>query len=87
MCVDRTRDLHSGLYGGAVQNPIHALTAILASMRGADGRILIEGFYDAVQPLTDDERRRFASLPFDEAAYMAVFGGDGVVGRSGIHDV
>ena len=68
------RDLHSGLYGGAVQNPIHALTAILASMRGADGRILIEGFYDAVQPLTDDERRRFASLPFDEAAYMADLG-------------
>jgi acetylornithine deacetylase/succinyl-diaminopimelate desuccinylase-like protein len=77
------RDLHSGLYGGAVQNPIHALTAILASMRGADGRILIEGFYDAVQPLTDDERRRFASLPFDEAAYMADLGVTALWGEAG----
>jgi acetylornithine deacetylase/succinyl-diaminopimelate desuccinylase-like protein len=77
------RDLHSGLYGGAVQNPIHALTAILASMRGADGRILIEGFYDAVQPLTDDERRRFASLPFDEAAYTADLGVTALWGEAG----
>jgi acetylornithine deacetylase/succinyl-diaminopimelate desuccinylase-like protein len=77
------RDLHSGIYGGAVQNPIHALTAILASMRGADGRILVEGFYDAVQPLTDDERRRFASLPFDEAAYMADLGVTALWGEAG----
>lgn len=75
------RDLHSGLYGGAVQNPIHALAAILASMRGADGRILVEGFYDAVQPLTDDERQRFASVPFDEAAYMADLGVTALWGR------
>ncbi len=77
------RDLHSGIYGGAVQNPIHALAAILASMRGADGRILVEGFYDAVQPLTDDERRRFASVPFDEAAYMEDLGVTALWGEAG----
>lgn len=77
------RDLHSGIYGGAVQNPIHALAAILASMRGADGRILVEGFYDAVQPLTDDERRRFASVPFDETAYMEDLGVTALWGEAG----
>ncbi|MGB9752780.1 MAG: dipeptidase [Roseiflexus castenholzii] len=77
------RDLHSGIYGGAVQNPIHALASILASMRGADGRILVEGFYDAVQLLTDDERRRFASVPFDEAAYMADLGVTALWGEAG----
>ncbi len=77
------RDLHSGIYGGAVQNPIHALAAILASMRGADGRILVEGFYDAVQPLTDDERQRFASVPFDEAAYMEDLGVTALWGEAG----
>ncbi|MER3485998.1 MAG: peptidase M20, partial [Chloroflexota bacterium] len=45
-------DLHSGVYGGAVQNPIHALVQVLASMRSPDGRILVEGFYDDVVPLS-----------------------------------
>lgn len=45
-------DLHSGSYGGAVQNPIHALVRILDSMRSANGKILVQGFYDAVRPLS-----------------------------------
>lgn len=63
------RDLHSGMYGGAVANPIHALAHILATMRSADGKILVEGFYDDVRDLTADDRARIAAVAFDEADY------------------
>lgn len=76
-------DLHSGLYGGAVQNPIHALVALLASMRGPDGRILVEGFYDGVVPLSDEDRARIAAIPFDEAAYKADLGVTELFGEAG----
>src|SRR5207245_10191019 len=46
-------DLHSGTFGGAVANPCNALAVILAGLKGADGRIQIDGFYDAVRPLED----------------------------------
>jgi acetylornithine deacetylase/succinyl-diaminopimelate desuccinylase-like protein len=62
-------DLHSGMYGGAVPNPIHALTALLASMRSPEGKILVEGFYDAVLPLSAGDRAAIAAIPFDEQAY------------------
>ncbi|HWQ13446.1 MAG TPA: dipeptidase [Roseiflexaceae bacterium] len=77
------RDLHSGMYGGAVQNPIHALAAILASLRGADGKILVEGFYDGIPPLTDEERQQIAAVPFDEEALMADLGVDALWGEAG----
>src|SRR5262245_50259284 len=57
------RDLHSGTYGGAVANPLNALAALLASLKGSDGRVQIDGFYDAVKPLEDWERAAFAKLP------------------------
>jgi acetylornithine deacetylase/succinyl-diaminopimelate desuccinylase-like protein len=63
------RDLHSGTFGGAVANPINALCAILASLKGPDGRIRIPGFYDDVRPLEDWERAEFAKLPFSEAEF------------------
>lgn len=59
-------DLHSGLYGGAVQNPIHALVQLLDSMRDQDGRILVEGFYDSVLELLPEEKEAYASLQHDE---------------------
>lgn len=65
------RDLHSGTYGGAVQNPLNALATILGTMKGSDGRIAIEGFYDRVRPLEDWERAEFAKLPFSEAGFQA----------------
>ena len=77
------RDLHSGLYGGMVHNPIHALAAILASMRGADGTVLVEGFYDGIPPLTDEERRQIAAVPFDEEELMADLGVDALWGEAG----
>lgn len=67
-------DLHSGMYGGAVPNPIHALTAILASLRSPDGKILVEGFYDAVQPLSDADRAAIAAIPFDAQEYQEKVG-------------
>lgn len=50
-------DLHSGIYGGTVHNPIQALAEILAALHDTDGRVTVPGFYDAVLPLSDDERR------------------------------
>jgi acetylornithine deacetylase/succinyl-diaminopimelate desuccinylase-like protein len=81
--IGANSDLHSGVYGGAVQNPIHALVAILASMRGADGRILVEGFYDGVKPLSDEERAQIAAVPFDVESYMEDIGVEGLFGEAG----
>ncbi|MFC7371857.1 dipeptidase [Fictibacillus iocasae] len=59
-------DLHSGLYGGAVQNALHAITEILASFRDGDGRILVDGFYENVQEMTPAEKEAFAALNMSE---------------------
>lgn len=59
-------DLHSGLYGGGVQNAIHALAEILASFRDEHGTIQVEGFYDKVLPLTAEEREAYKALGFNE---------------------
>ncbi len=63
------QDLHSGVYGGAAPNPIQAIAEILCALKDRDGHIRIPGFYDRVQPPTAEERRAWASLPFDEDAY------------------
>jgi acetylornithine deacetylase/succinyl-diaminopimelate desuccinylase-like protein len=76
-------DLHSGGYGGAVQNPANALATIIAGLKGPDGRILIPGFYDDVVALTPGERERFAELPFDEDAYLARLGLPALFGEEG----
>jgi acetylornithine deacetylase/succinyl-diaminopimelate desuccinylase-like protein len=76
-------DLHSGIYGGAVANPIHGLVRILDSMRGADGKIQVEGFYDAVRPLSDADRAMIAAVPFDEAAYKEQLGVAKLFGEPG----
>jgi acetylornithine deacetylase/succinyl-diaminopimelate desuccinylase-like protein len=67
-------DLHSGTYGGAVANPLHALAALLAGMHDADGRVTVGGFYDAVKTLSAAERRELARVPFDEAALREQLG-------------
>jgi acetylornithine deacetylase/succinyl-diaminopimelate desuccinylase-like protein len=64
-----------------VQNPIHALVQLLNSMRGADGKILVEGFYDRVRPLSPSERQQIAEIPFDQAAYQAEVGVNGLFGE------
>jgi acetylornithine deacetylase/succinyl-diaminopimelate desuccinylase-like protein len=67
-------DLHSGGYGGAVENPANALARIIAGLKDEDGRVLVPGFYDDVVELTDEDRRHVAELPFDEAAYLERLG-------------
>jgi acetylornithine deacetylase/succinyl-diaminopimelate desuccinylase-like protein len=76
-------DLHSGGYGGAVQNPANALAQIIAALKGPDGRIRIPGFYDAVVALTEEERAAIAELPFDEDAYRRESRIEGLVGEVG----
>lgn len=66
-------DLHSGMYGGAVANPIMALARIVASMQDADGRVLVEGFMEGVPPLSDDLRAAVAAVP-EEGAGPAALG-------------
>lgn len=63
------RDLHSGSYGGAVVNPANALAAMIAALHDEHGRVAVPGFYDAVLPLSEQERQLLAALPFDEEAY------------------
>jgi acetylornithine deacetylase/succinyl-diaminopimelate desuccinylase-like protein len=58
-----TRELHSGHYGNWAPNPAVLLVDLLRSMRDTDGRIAIDGFYDAVRPLTDEDRAAIASVP------------------------
>ena len=76
-------DLHSGSFGGAVQNPIHALVRLLDSMRSTEGRVLIDGFYDDVAVLSSEERAQIAAMPFDEQAYMDNLGIDALFGEPG----
>jgi acetylornithine deacetylase/succinyl-diaminopimelate desuccinylase-like protein len=58
-------DLHSGIYGGAVANPITALAQLLATLHDHEGRVAIAGFYDRVKPLEDWEREAWRKLSFD----------------------
>lgn len=63
------RDLHSGVYGGAVSNPINILAKMIASMHDENNHITIPGFYDEVQNLSDAERAELNKAPFDIEAY------------------
>src|SRR5260370_33290771 len=76
-------DLHSGFYGGAVANPTHALVHILDSMRSPEGKILVEGFYDAVVPLSVEDRAAIAAIPFDEKAFKEAIGVEALVAEPG----
>lgn len=76
-------DLHSGTYGGAIPNPIHALVRILGSLHDQDGRITVPGFYDDVRSLTDEERAEAARVPFDEKGYLAETGATALFGEPG----
>ncbi|WP_156288772.1 dipeptidase [Oceanobacillus salinisoli] len=61
-------DLHSGMYGGAVRNPIMALSHILSSMKNVDEVVTVKGFYDDVEPLTEEERKLIAEVPSEDFA-------------------
>lgn len=63
-------DLHSGSFGGAVPNPLHAMARLLADLHDEHGTVQLPGFYDRVRPLTAHERELFARLPFDEDRWV-----------------
>ena len=77
------RDLHSGEFGGAVDNPINALAHIICKLKDDKGKILIDGFYDDVIELSDAEREEYKKLPFDEAKYKKDLGIDELFGEEG----
>jgi acetylornithine deacetylase/succinyl-diaminopimelate desuccinylase-like protein len=77
------RDLHSGVYGGAVANPINVLCSMIASCHDENKHITIPGFYDDVVELSEEERNIFAKAPFDLEAYKKDLAIDDVMGEKG----
>lgn len=77
------RDLHSGLYGGAVANPINILTKMIASLHDENNHITIPGFYNDVEDLSKDERAEMAKAPFSLENYKKALDIDSVYGEEG----
>lgn len=77
------RDLHSGSYGGAAPNPINALCEIIAKLKDDKGRVTIPGFYDGIEPLTEQEREMWASLPHSDQEFMDSIGVSALPGEEG----
>ncbi len=77
------RDLHSGLYGGAVANPINVLAKMIASLHDENNHITIPGFYDKVEELSSEERAKMAEAPFNKEAYKKALDIDDVYGEKG----
>ncbi len=77
------RDLHSGLYGGCVANPINILTKMIASLHDENNHITIPGFYDKVQELSKAERDEMAKAPFSEEKYCEALNIEDVYGEKG----
>ena len=77
------KDLHSGRFGGAVANPLHAIAKLVASLHTDDGRVAVEGFYDDVQELNSDGRNALAGLPFDERDFLKQVEADELFGEPG----
>jgi acetylornithine deacetylase/succinyl-diaminopimelate desuccinylase-like protein len=76
-------DLHSGSFGGIAPNPAQALAEILVRLKDSTGRILVPDFYDGVRPLSEDERRQFQRVPFDEEAVKKTYGLEALHGEPG----
>jgi acetylornithine deacetylase/succinyl-diaminopimelate desuccinylase-like protein len=85
-----SHDLHSGMFGGPVINPIHILAKIIGDLHDADGRVAIPGFYDGVKELPEDIAEQWRHLDFDEAAFLKGVGltqPGGETGRSVIEQI
>ena len=77
------RDLHSGIYGGAVANPINILAKMIASLHDENNHITIPGFYDKVENLSDEERAEMAKAPFSLEDYKDSLKINAVYGEKG----
>jgi len=81
--IGPNRDLHSGLYGGSVQNPINVLCEMIAGLRDDKNKVTIPGFYDNVVDLSDEEREAMSKAPSDEQAFKKSIGIKSTAGESG----
>lgn len=81
--VGPNRDLHSGSFGGGVDNPVNALAHIISKLKDDNGKILIDGFYDDVLPLSAKERAELAKLPFKEDNFKKDLNIDEIFGEEG----
>ncbi len=77
------RDLHSGMYGGTVANPINVLCKMIASLKDDEGRITIPGFYDKVAELSEAERQEINRAPHDDEEYKQALDVDELAGEAG----
>jgi acetylornithine deacetylase/succinyl-diaminopimelate desuccinylase-like protein len=82
-----SRDLHSGLFGGSVDNPAMALCQLLAQLRDRKGRVSVPGFYDDVLPLSRFERAQLARQPFNETTYKRFLGVRALFGEAGFTSI
>lgn len=78
-----SRDLHSGIYGGSIANPVNALAKMCGQLVGDDGRVRIPGFYSDVVELTAMEKEQYAALPFSEADFLRETGASATFGEAG----
>jgi acetylornithine deacetylase/succinyl-diaminopimelate desuccinylase-like protein len=76
-------DLHSGMFGGAVDNPAIVLSQAIAGLRDTQGRVTLPGFYDDIRPLGDDERQELARLPHGDDWWLAQTGAPSLYGEKG----
>lgn len=81
------RDLHSGVYGGAVANPINVLCSMIAQTHDANRHITIPGFYDDVLETSAEDRNAMAQIPFDENEYMQDLGVNALMGEAGFSTI
>lgn len=77
------RDLHSGVYGGAVANPINVLCEMIASLKDENGHITIPNFYDDVEEVASEEREAMGKIPFSDEDYQNELGVNGLIGEKG----
>lgn len=85
-----SHDLHSGMFGGPVPNPIHVLAKIIGDLHDDQGRVTLPGFYDGVPELPEDIAQQWRDLEFDERAYLAAIGltqAGGEAGRGVIEQI
>ncbi|MCL6525262.1 MAG: dipeptidase [Thermaceae bacterium] len=81
--IGPSKDLHSGRHGGAILNPLVAMARLIASLHEASGRVAVEGFYDRVCEASPGERAAIQALPWEDGAYLAEIGAQGVYGEPG----
>lgn len=82
--IGPVRDLHSGIFGGAIANPATAIARLVASLHDKDGKVAIEGFYDEVRPLEAWEREMWAKVPgLSDQDYLKVTGSPASFGEPG----